>query len=104
MAPSGAYATKYQFVCCFTCPDQGRHGKQRLPDRDYMTTSHWRVGLRTAHGGTPGFGVEAAAQRVLPDTGSTRERFAAGQRSAANGGLDYNRPGDWQIVGGERSK
>ena len=30
-------------------PDQGRHGKQRLPDRDHVTRSHWRVGGRTAH-------------------------------------------------------
>ena len=53
---------KYQFVYrLHPGADQGRHGKQWLPDRDYMTRSRWRVGGRTAHAGTPGFGVEAAA-------------------------------------------
>ena len=41
---------KYQFVYMLhPGPDQGRHGKQRLPDRDYVTRAHRRVGGRPAH-------------------------------------------------------
>ena len=78
--------------------DQGRHGKQRLPDRDNVTSA---VGAWADGPPTPLLGLRCRSSRLMSVARTRAQHGTSCCRaalSAVNGSLGKSQLADWQVV------